>query len=187
MTDTRPRGRPRGSGKNDTPFLAQVADLLVRDPSTKPTTAMKRVIGKRKDWQSSDATLLRRWQVKWPQQKESLLTAARERARPRPPTIQEVIEGMAAFRRGMEQVLSNPNLIRMMEGMTAISRQLEAAKIPFIQNLQTFANSPEAKRLAQWWATSPLANGSPEARRWLELSRNVQKVTIPRPFIPPRG
>ncbi|HEX3495882.1 MAG TPA: hypothetical protein VHT02_01695 [Methylocella sp.] len=47
--EKRPRGRPRGSGKNDLPHLAQVAHLIVRDPSLKPTTAMKRVMQGRKD------------------------------------------------------------------------------------------------------------------------------------------
>ena len=30
------RGRPRGSGKNDAPYLAKVAELLIGDPSLKP-------------------------------------------------------------------------------------------------------------------------------------------------------
>ena len=80
MTTKRSRGRPPGTGKNDTPDLAQVADVIVADPKLKPTTAMKRVIAKRKEWQESDATLLRRWQGKWKEAGAALLTAAKERA-----------------------------------------------------------------------------------------------------------
>jgi hypothetical protein len=81
ITEKRPRGRPRGSGKNDLPQLAQVADLLVRDPSLKPTTAMKRVMRGRKDWAATDSTLLRRWQVKWKAIGAALLATAREATR----------------------------------------------------------------------------------------------------------
>jgi hypothetical protein len=80
----RRRGRPRGSGKKDLPQLAHLADLLVRDPSLRPTTAMKRIMRGAKDWDASDATLLRRWQVKWKEHGVSLMESARQRARPRP-------------------------------------------------------------------------------------------------------
>ncbi len=74
-------GRPRGSGKNDAPYLAKVAELLIGDPSLKPTTAMKRVIRGRTDWDANDPTLLRRWQVKWKADGPSLLCAAQKRVR----------------------------------------------------------------------------------------------------------
>jgi hypothetical protein len=85
-SEKRPRGRPCGSGKNDLPQLAQVADLLLRDSSLKPTTAMKRVIRGREDSEATDATLLRRWQVKWKKTGPSLLEAARKRNAPKPST-----------------------------------------------------------------------------------------------------
>jgi hypothetical protein len=84
MIAKRPRGRPRGSGKNDRPYLEKIADLLLRDPSLTPTTAMKRIIRGKGDWDASDETLIRRWQVKWKEQSDSLMTAARERAQPKP-------------------------------------------------------------------------------------------------------
>jgi hypothetical protein len=55
-TENRPRGRPPGEGKKDSPYLAQVADLVVSDSSLKPTTAMKRVMRSRNDWGASDET-----------------------------------------------------------------------------------------------------------------------------------
>jgi hypothetical protein len=84
MTSPKPqRGRPLGSGKDDSRALALIADYLVRDSSLKPTTAMKRVMLSGKGWGATDATLLRRWQVKWKQHGETLLATARERAKPK--------------------------------------------------------------------------------------------------------
>ena len=84
-TENRPRGRPPGEGK-DSPYLAQVADLVVSDSSLKPTTAMKRVMRSRNHWGASDETLLRRWQVKWKANHKVYLAAALNlsAAQPRP-------------------------------------------------------------------------------------------------------
>jgi iron-sulfur cluster repair protein YtfE (RIC family) len=77
--DKRPRGRPRGSGKDDVVYLAEIADLLIRDPSLKPTAAMKQVMI-RHTWTETDETLIRRWQVKWKATGPSMLAAAHERS-----------------------------------------------------------------------------------------------------------
>ena len=68
----RPRGRPKGSGKDDSKDLYRIADLLVADPSLKPTTAIKR-IGRHNP---SD---IRRLQVKWKATRDDLLAAANKR------------------------------------------------------------------------------------------------------------
>ncbi|PYE30026.1 hypothetical protein C8J35_11517 [Rhizobium sp. PP-F2F-G38] len=44
MTDKRSRGRPRGTGANDIPHLAKIADIMFADKLTKPTTAMRRYL-----------------------------------------------------------------------------------------------------------------------------------------------
>ena len=69
----RPRGRPKGSGKDDSPVLNQVADLIVRDPSLKPTTAIKDVID------GDNLSTIRRLQGKWKKGGDSFLMAARKR------------------------------------------------------------------------------------------------------------
>ncbi len=65
-------GRPKGSERDDSAILNQMADLILRDPDLKPTTAMKR-LGVRSD---SD---IRRHQVKWKARSPALLENAVER------------------------------------------------------------------------------------------------------------
>ena len=64
----RSRGRPKGSGKDDSALLAAVADLLLTE-SIKPTTAMKRLIRqgvqKKTILETATASTLRRLQEKW--------------------------------------------------------------------------------------------------------------------------
>ncbi len=76
----RSAGRPKGSGKNDGPTLAKVADLSAKNPKLRATTAMKQVIKTRSDWDATQETLLRRRQDKWKKDKVTLMEAARERA-----------------------------------------------------------------------------------------------------------
>jgi hypothetical protein len=69
----RERGRPPGTGTPDQPALAKVAELLLDDPSLRPTTAIKRVIG------TKNESNIRRLQVKWKAGGQVLLAQARER------------------------------------------------------------------------------------------------------------
>jgi hypothetical protein len=81
----RSRGRPRGSGKNDDRHLAQVADLLVQEPSLTATAAMKRIMSNCNDWDAaSEPALIRRWQSKWKLNGEALLVKARNNVYPKP-------------------------------------------------------------------------------------------------------
>lgn len=68
------RGRPRGTGIDDVPTLAAVADVLLASPGMRPSTAMKRVV------RGLEATQLRRLQEKWKVQGGRFLAEAGERA-----------------------------------------------------------------------------------------------------------
>lgn len=83
MTKRRSRGRPPGTGKNDTPYLACVADMRVSNPALKPTTAMKQIIAEHDDWLETPETLLRRWQGKWRLSGEQFMQGARVKAIPK--------------------------------------------------------------------------------------------------------
>ncbi len=80
-TERRGRGRPRGEGKKDSEYLAKVADLMVKNPSLRPTTAMKQIVHQRNDWGCLDDSVLRRFQVKWRQSGEIQMAAAVRRQR----------------------------------------------------------------------------------------------------------
>lgn len=55
----RGRGRPIGTGLNDSPTLAKVGDMIAANPKLRPTTAIKRALSK------LDPSTIRRLQVKW--------------------------------------------------------------------------------------------------------------------------
>lgn len=160
-THKRARGRPRGSGKNDAPHLALVADLIVCEPSLRPTTAMKRVMRSRKDWGASDETLLRRWQVKWKAGAAGFLAAARDRASPKlQPTLRQVLQGMhlSEFERIAESVAAlqhQPDLLRFAEEMREWQVQLtqSPALRRFAEQMREWqlqiTQSPVLQRLAE--------------------------------------
>jgi hypothetical protein len=81
--DKRSRGRPRGSGKDDSTIMTQIANILVRNPSLKPTTAMRKILLTQEDSDPmNDPTVIRRWQRKWKKEAPLQMLAAKERVRP---------------------------------------------------------------------------------------------------------
>jgi hypothetical protein len=103
-----PRGRPKGTGKDDSTALNRVADILLADPSLKGTTAMRRI-------GVHNASDTRRLQVKWKADGAALLAAARkrkneaERARPladAPRDLSAPMSAIAEFRRATERPLA---------------------------------------------------------------------------------
>jgi hypothetical protein len=71
--DKRGRGRPIGTGKDDSYTLSRVADLIAANPALRPTTAIKRVLD------TLDPSIIRRLQVKWRAGKDEHLAQARSR------------------------------------------------------------------------------------------------------------
>lgn len=77
ITAKQPRGRPPGTGKDDSAALAATADLLIANTSLRPSTAMRRAVRNIGD------SHLRRLQGKWKRDGAHLLAEAAERARAR--------------------------------------------------------------------------------------------------------
>jgi len=80
VTDTpkRLRGRPRGSGKDDTGLLRQVDDLLNQEPTLTKTAAIKQVLARTPLGPGEmEATVVRRLQHKFNEQSNELLEQAR--------------------------------------------------------------------------------------------------------------
>jgi hypothetical protein len=65
-----PRGRPKGSGKDDWSRLQQIAALIATNPALKPTTAIKRI-------GVTDPSMIRRLRDKFHLAEEELLTTMR--------------------------------------------------------------------------------------------------------------
>jgi hypothetical protein len=155
--ENRPRGRPRGTGKDDSLPLTEVADLLVANPLLKPTTAMKRVMQGGKDWGATDETLLRRWQDKWKHQGEVFLAAARERARPKPmaqpavpahswATLRALPFPEDAHTRAMREYANGPaKAMQDYINSPASKALLDYASSPVAKAMLDYANSPTAK------------------------------------------
>jgi hypothetical protein len=75
-----PRGRPKGSGKDDWSRLQQIAALIAANPALKPTTAIKRI-------GVTDPSVIRRLRDKFHLAEDELLTTLR-RARASTPARQ---------------------------------------------------------------------------------------------------
>lgn len=123
MTETpkRPRGRPRGTGKDDTPLLRQVAALMADDSSLKKTTAIKRVLV-RTDLLPGEMleTVVRRLQHKWNVEGPALLVEAKKcRAVANQPTHNSSV-GVPAF-------MATQQLARQFASAMTAQRQIEKA------------------------------------------------------------
>jgi hypothetical protein len=156
-TIKRRRGRPPGTGKNDEGRLIQVAELMVRDASLRPTTAMKRVIYFRAERSETDATLVRRLQVKWRTSGEGLLARARKAAEPKPPVtladalaamvekwkLDEMFKGISAFDEKMRRALQSHQAVEMFKGISAFDEKMRRAYsspgwLEFAKSVSTF-------------------------------------------------
>jgi protein-arginine kinase activator protein McsA len=161
-TAKRPRGRPHGTGKNDAPYLAQVADLLLLDQSLRPTTVMNRIIDSRIDWGATRETLLRRWQAKWKEKGEVYKAAALERAHLR--DTEAARSALNSAGKAMADFANSPTARNYAEAMQkyasnpVVKRWLDYANSPAMRDrikaLENYANSPAGKALLDY-ANSP--------------------------------
>lgn len=181
------RGRPRGTGKPDQPALLKVAELLAADPSLKPTTAIKRVIGIQND---SD---IRRLQVKWKAHGSALLAEAKRRREqqeraarqatwtiPRPlgtvglfgmlsPDIQAIFERQERWRRQFEE---SP-MSRAIREAAQRAKQFESS--PYIQAMMK--RQEELRRL---YEPSPALKAAMEAaERWRKQQAEWSRLVDP--------
>jgi hypothetical protein len=180
----RKRGCPPGASRlnaADEKILTEMADLIARRPMP-PTMAMRQ-LGIEHD------TPIRRLRRKWNAAGPVLLQASKARRQLELMQIaaRTACERFYAFANAPEVAAAAKAINQFAASplWLELGRKLEAvSKSPFMQMLQAFAKSPEAKRFSQWtngeWANNP------QVRRWTDLSRSLQ-TTLPRPLIPPRG
>ena len=78
MEQKRKRGRPKGSQINDSRYLDQVADLMLKEPALKKTPAIARIVAKQFP-EHQHVKMNRRLLRKWNETHEARMHAAKER------------------------------------------------------------------------------------------------------------
>ena len=117
----RTRGRPRGTGLDDSSTLRKVADMLAADPSIKPTTAIKRALDKPTE------TAVRRLQGKWQHQGAWYQTDAKAR------------RSLVSAPARRASVPYSPRTVRQ---ITEAHRRMQEALGPSVRASQELASSP---------------------------------------------
>jgi hypothetical protein len=171
------RGRPIGTGKLDEPVLHKIADLLVADSSLKPTTAMKRILRTSSDWDATDETMLRRWQVKWKADSATFLEAARERAKlavtaSPPPASPPYASSTEAYVQIREATENSPyrGMVREMQRSPYLEMMQEVkAQAQMFREMQ---NSPQAQMLREMRCSSAFQMAR-------EMNEAVKRLTDP--------
>lgn len=163
MSDRKPRGRPAGPGIDDAPMLMRMADYIVRNPGSRPTTTYKLLSEKK-----PNLTAIRRIQAKWRQSKEALLAAARarleaanarrmasvsrgSRAMPaaRPSTLADQIRDLTGFSRALRarddftDMITGGSVGRLMkevDALTQVSRALTES--PSMRAMSALRDNP---------------------------------------------
>ena len=155
MSTNKPgRGRPPGTGLDDSPTLRKVADLIAANPSLKPTTAIKRVLERPTD------TAVRRLQGKWKEhgpryraeaQARRSVPATRRASRSHAPrTARQIFEAhrrmQDALGPAMTAAQEMMNSTAMREAQEAFRRYHES---PAMRAIQEFQNSPTMKAMLE--------------------------------------
>ena len=155
-TTKRNRGRPRGTGLDDSPTLRKVAEMLAADPSRKPTAAIKRALDKPTE------TAVRRLQGKWKDQGARYLADAQARrsAVPAParrtsaPYSPRAARQMLEAHRRMQDALS-PGMLAAQEMMNspAMMAAQEAARrlseSPAMRAIEELRSSPTMRAIEE--------------------------------------
>ena len=157
-------GRPRGTGADDRKELAAVADILVRNPDARPTTAMRSVLREAvgRHWRGADGGL-RSLQRKWKEQGHQLLEEAHHRLIERR-NINAISRSSIGLMPGLnaEQITAiseafrcqmNPMAERCREMSEAFSLQMVTPEmkrsLAVVEGLQTMWDTPEMREASE--------------------------------------
>jgi hypothetical protein len=165
----RRRGRPPGTGLDDTGTLRAMVGLIAGNPQLKPTTAIKQVLP------APNHAEIRRLQVKWRADGPRLLAAAIARRQARDEASRRLkSEAFWQRVRAQQEVAMNAFSSAVCGGLGTMRTVRELVDTPEMQLASKMANSPEA-RLARETYNSPEARlaremyNSPEARLAREM------------------
>ena len=145
--EKRKRGRPVGTGLDDTPMLIRMADLMVANRGLKPTTAIKRLVP------HADEAQIRRLQIKWRAGSSELMQDARRRATSGEPGTHPA----RRTRRRGTSLAHLPNLARALRDAhenSAVKAMREMLESPTMRAARELYDSP-ALRTARELYDSP--------------------------------
>lgn len=151
----RSRGRPVGSGYNDTPVLEKIADMMVENASLKATTAIRRILGQ------PGTSEIRRLQVKWKAGGAEYLARARARrtaakasvparnvcAPYSPRAVRQLTNAQRKLHdaiRAAQQLTNNPRVL----AAQAVARRLHES--PAMRVIEEYRNSPAFRALEEF-------------------------------------
>ncbi|APX67933.1 hypothetical protein AV944_18110 (plasmid) [Sphingomonas sp. LK11] len=168
----RNRGRPLGTGLDDSPALGKVADMLAVAPSLKPTTAFKRALDKPTE------TAVRRLQGKWKDEGAKYLADAKVRraavpaparrssAPYSPRTARQVFEAhrrmqdaLSPAMRAAHEMMNSPAMLAAQEA----ARRLHES--PAMRAIEELRNSPTMRAIEE-------LHNSPTMRAMRELQES---------------
>ena len=188
MSDTkRSRGRPRGTGLNDSPTLRKVADMVTADPKLRATTAIKQILDK------PSTTVIRRLQGKWREQKATYLAEAQKQRAAKPlrrssststPNIAHHIseahrrmhELMSPTMQAARGITTSPTMlaaqgaVRQFRENSALKTLMDAHNNSAIRAMRELQESPIIRAIQE-------AQNSPAARAIQEAQKRVKLLT----------
>ncbi len=176
LTNKRSRGRPVGTGKDDAPTLARLADFILANPKMRPTTAMKRI-------DIFDPSVIRRLQGKWRIEADHHMAQARARhavatapsRRTNSPYSPRAARQLAGAHRIMNDAL----------GMSHFAAIQAALENPTLRAAREMMNRPEmlaAQKAARRYRESPAMQamrelqGSPAVQAAREAMLEAEKI-----------
>lgn len=171
----RGRGRPKGTCLDDRPTLRAVADLLLSEPSLRPTTAMKRVKPKLTQAET------RRLQAKWKLSADALMAEAKERAvrdrvRSTSARAPSNLGAMAEFTRAVRALQDDPitRAVRDAQNSPAMKAMREFHDSPAMRAIREYQNSPMMRAMREF-QESPMMRALRDQQKILDQLRGPFK------------
>jgi len=188
----RGRGRPVGTGLNDTPTLEQAADLMVAHPGVKVTTAVRQILPK------AGPSEIRRLQMKWKAKaSEYLANASARLAAPLAPvrtqrastrysarTARQIMEAHQKMQeaisptiRAVQEVMNSPAMRAAGEAASrfhqspAMRAIEEYRNSPTMRAMEELQNSPTMKAMRE-------LHNSPSMRAVREAAQQVASIQL---------
>lgn len=169
MEQKRTRGRPKGTGHKDGPYLDQVADLMLAEPGMKKTPAITRIVTKNFPHVANPLSVERRLQRKWDKTQNERMAAARERraearkAACRSPygdDLQVLIERITREAQRQQEALDTPGIRKVIEAAEAYQN----ATHPDLQKLRDIAQNQR------------MVFNAPGIQRAIEAAKQYQQI-----------